>query len=584
MRVIRWEVLLTGLRRFSRTITLSLIGAAALSPAAQGQFETRSSTPGESSPSQVAVGDFNGDGKLDIADATNSLQIFLGNGDGTFLQPISYLIGEGVIFVATADLRGNGRLDLIASDLSGLFVLLGNGDGTFQAPVAYTTSCIPNFISTGDFNGDKKLDLLVTYGSGTCGYVTVFLGNGDGTFQPTPINTSLPYAASGTGIGDFNGDSKLDLAIGEQFGNISQVEILLGNGDGTFSTGATYAVGVFPDAVAIADFRGTGKLDLAIACLTGVTTVLLGNGDGTFQNVGNLSTPDADSVVAADFNGDGKPDLAVVTQIVSGGLAGVNLALGNGDGTFQVPVFFPAGTNDRFVAVGDFNRDHKLDLIIPDYRFGNLIVLLNTGVAAFSPITPVNYPFQLIGTTSSKQGVTLTNTGTTALSISSMKAHGPFRESNTCGASLAAGAKCTINVAFTPTVMGNVTGSISIIDSASSQPQVIELTGAGTVVGLSPLTLTFASQKVGTTSPPQKVTVTNHGTTALSVSQIYLSGMDIHDFTEHNNCPASIKVGASCTITVTFTPTKTGRRNSSVTIADDGGGSPQSVVLTGIGD
>lgn len=512
-----------------------------------------------------------------------NLQVFLGNGDGTFQPPVNYLVGTGAIFVAAADLNHDGKLDLAVADLNGLYVLMGNGDGTFQTPVAYATACIPIFVSTGDFNGDHKLDLLVTYSSGSCGYVSIFLGNGDGTFQQTPINTSPSYNPAATGIGDFNRDGKLDVAVAEQFGTISQVEIMLGNGNGTFSPGATYAVNSSPVSVAVTDFRGNGKLDLAVASLYGGTDEFLGTGDGTFTLASSSSTNFAQSVVATDLNGDGKPDLAV-TQLGNPGVPGVAVIINNGDGTFQPPVYYPAGKNDPFVAAGDFNGDHKTDLLVPDYDNNDVVVLLNTGVVSFSPTTPLNYPFQLVGTSSPPQTVSLTNTGSKALSISSLKVTSPFHQTNTCGKSVAAGAQCKIEVAFKPQSSGNVAGTVTISDSASSKPQVIELAGAGTVVKLAPAKLTFAAQKVGTQSAPQNVTLTNQGSTALSITKTYIDGSNYKDFSDTSTCPSSLNAGASCTFTVTFAPLKTGTRRATLYVFDTGGGSPQTVPLTGTGD
>src|SRR5579871_6207120 len=522
--------------RHARRLALAFCAWACLLNLALGQLETRSTVPGATSPFALAAGDFNGDGRLDFASAANNLQIFLGNGNGTFQPPANYLTGTGALFVSAADLNGDKKLDLAVADLNGLDILMGNGDGTFQSPVLYTTACIPIFAATGDFNGDKKIDLLVTYSSGTCGYVSIFLGNGDGTFQASPINSFSAYNPAAVGIGDFNGDGTPDIAVAEQFGTISQVEVMLGNGDGTFHPGGT------------------------------------------------ISTPDADWALSADFNGDGKPDLAVATQGSVGLQGGVNLALGNGDGTFQAPTFYPAGTNDRFLGSGDFNGDKKIDLLIPDYRYNDIIVLLNTGVVDFSPTTPLNYPFQTVNTTSAPQSVTLTNSGAAALSISSFKVTGPFHQTNNCGKSLAAGAKCKIEVTFTPTASGSVSGTVSISDSASSKPQVIDLTGAGTFAALSPLALTFPGQKVGTKSPPQNITLTNKGSSALSIKLIYLGGPEYQDYSESNNCPSSLNAGANCTISVTFDPKKTGKRNAAVYVEDNSGGRPQYVTLTGTGD
>lgn len=528
------------------------------------------------------MGDFNRDGSIDAAIAAVDLQVFLGNGDGTFGPPTNYLAGTGAIFVTAADLNGNGKLDLVVADLNGLFVMMGNGDGTFQTPVLYTTACIPIFAATGDFNNDKKLDLLVTYSSGDCPYVSIFLGNGDGTFQQTPINTTPSYSPSATGVGDFNGDGKLDLAVAEQFGTISQVEILLGSGNGTFSAGATYQVNPSPKSVAVADFLGDGKRGFAVASLSGGTDEYLGNGNGTFRFAGDSPTSGAQWVTAADLNGDGKPDLAVA-QLGNPGISGVAVILNNGDGTFRAPVYYPAGKNDPVVAAGEFNRDHKTDLMVADYSSGDAFVLLNTGISSFAPTTPINFPFQLVGVTSPPQTVALTNTGTAALEISSLKATSPFHESNNCGKSLAAGAVCNIEITFKPQKAKSAMGTVTISDSASSKPQVIDVTGTGTVVKMAPTRLTFGDQKVGTESAPQVVTVSNQGSAPLSVTQIYVLG-NYNDFPESNNCPASLKAGASCVITVTFEPTKSGTRSATLYISDNGGGSPQTAPLSGTGD
>jgi len=368
----------------------------------------------------------------------------------------------------------------------------------------------------------------------------------------------------------------------EQFGNTSQIEILLGNGNGSFTLGATYPVGVFPESAAVADFRGNGRLDIAVASLIGLTDVLLGNGDGTFQAAETAArTPDAVWVVTADLNGDGKADMAVASH---GLPPGVTVILGKGDGTFEPPVYYPFGSDDESVAVGDFNGDQKTDIMIPDDRFADVIVALNTGTVSFSPNTQLQFPSQLIGTTSAAQTVTLTNTGNTALSISSMTAHGPFHASNTCGSSVAAGANCTINVSFKPSTEGGLLGDVSIVDSASSKPQVIALTGSGTIVSFSPNALSFPPQKVGTTSPPRTVTMINHGTTALAIKLIYTGGASANPFSETNNCPASLNAGASCKISVTFAPKKTGAHIARLNAEDNGGGSPQGIPLSGTGN
>jgi hypothetical protein len=181
-------------------------------------------------------------------------------------------------------------------------------------------------------------------------------------------------------------------------------------------------------------------------------------------------------VVAADLKGHGVLDIIAASIIPEG----VAVLSGNGDGTFQPVVLYPDGRDDFFVTTGDFNGDHRTDIIVADYRDNLVAVLLNTGTVSFSPTTPLNFKKQQHGTTSAPQTVTLTNTGKTALTISAMKSTGQFGMTTTCGATVAPGANCAITVTFSPQTIGAKSGTITINDSASSKPQVIELSGTGT--------------------------------------------------------------------------------------------------------
>jgi hypothetical protein len=274
----------------------------------------------------VAVGDFNGDHKLDVV--TGSGSVLLGNGDGTFRIGPNYTGGLSV-YLAAADLNGDGKLDLITANYNGnINVLLGNGDGTFRAGPAYATPLYLRAVTVGDFNRDGKLDLITTTDQSG---VSLLPGNGDGTFGAAQNITSF---GSGTMVlaviaADFNADGKLDLAVnydlsfsGDSIG--SSVAILLGNGDGTFNYKSAggfdvnpfQSTGPFPSAgFAAADINHDGKLDLITVGRSEVS-VLLGNGDGTFGSSqdfglasGSAGSPTAFAV--GDFNGDGYPDLAV---------------------------------------------------------------------------------------------------------------------------------------------------------------------------------------------------------------------------------------------------------------------------------
>src|SRR5207247_8134408 len=165
---------------------------------------------------------------------------------------------------------------------------------------------------------------------------------------------------------------------------------------------------------------------------------------------------------------------------------------------------------------------------------------------------------------------------------------GAFAQNNNCPMSpstLAASASCTINVTFTPSVGGTRTGTLTVTDNAGGSPQTASLTGTGVAPGatLSPASLTFASQNVGTTSAPQAATLSNSGSTALSIGSIAITGADSGDFAQTNNCGSSLAAGAQCTINVTFTPSAGGTRTATLTVTDSASGSPQTASLSGTG-
>ena len=339
-------------------------------------------------PYSVAVGDFNGDGKPDLA-VTNyssfSVSVLLGNGEGTFQPAVNYATGNYPFSVAVGDFNGDGKLDLVVANFGGnsVSVLLGNGDGTFQPAVLYAAGSNPISVAVGDFNGDGKLDLAVA-DYANFSNVSVLLGNGDGTFQPAVSYASGSEARS-VAVGDFNGDGQLDLAVANDIGGI--VSVLLGKGDGTFQPPVNYFAGASPSSVAVGDFNGDGKLDLAVANNGGGNiSVLLGNGDGSFQTAVNYAVGNAPvTITVGDFNGDGTLDLAVSNQVSNN----VSVLLGNGDGTLQPALNFPADPNSFSVAMGDFNGDGRMDLAVANANANNVSILLQPSPPLPPPSTPI---------------------------------------------------------------------------------------------------------------------------------------------------------------------------------------------------
>ena len=464
------------------------------------QFETRSQSGTNIVPLNAVTADFNRDGKMDVAVGSvgsdghgafpYEIQVFLGRGDGTFEPPQAYDIGSGTGPIAVADLNRDGFPDLVVvngacpNDLcdNSVSVLIGKGDGSFEPPVNYSVPAGPAGVVLGDFNGDGKPDIATLSQSDhstTCDCVGVLLGNGDGTFQEPAIVTSLAAYPFAMVSGHFDSDKNLDLAVTENEVSSGSVQVLLGNGDGTFRIGSSYTLAPEPMSIVAADLRNSHKTDLAIGEFEGMgVAVLLGNGDGTFEQpvVYQAGTPLG--VAAADVNGDGIMDLVAATSNVSYGLTDV--LDGKGDGTFKTAIGYRSGEFPRAVAIADFNGDRWPDIVTIDQVGDAAFVLLNTGVASLSPTTPLNFKTQKHGTTSEPQTVKLTNTGIAELKISSMRASSQFLMKSTCGSNVAPGASCAISVTFSPTSTGAKSGTVTINDSASSKPQVIELSGTGT--------------------------------------------------------------------------------------------------------
>ena len=347
----------------------------------------------------IAVGDFNGDGKLDVAAVSDclsssdcssgSMTILLGNGDGTFTAGAYYQIG-GIVSqantITVGDLNGDGKLDIVVGiacynipvnscSVGSLEVFVGNGDGTFQLPNNYTTTGNSAILPVvGDFNKDGKADVLATPGN----TLLFFPGNGDGTLG-TPSTTALPPGGAQAIIaGDFNGDGNLDVAVGVY----ASAVVALGNGDGTFQTPVNYGLNSYVSSIVAADMNGDGKPDLIVAAgqFAGgfsAAVLLLNDGTGNFSNISTfpLGGWEFDSVGVADFNGDGKNDIALASgfaEVSQGASDGtISVLLGNGDGTMRSAQYInenPNGTNPTVAgaaAAADFNGDGFQDLIFP---------------------------------------------------------------------------------------------------------------------------------------------------------------------------------------------------------------------------
>jgi hypothetical protein len=345
-------------------------GARAVAPA---QFGSATNFAVGYDPRWIAAADLNQDGKLDIVTAnwgSSSVSILQGVGSGAFTNRTDYPGVSHARGLAVGHFNWDPHLDVVVlgGGTSGPYscsALLGDGAGGFA--VTSTTNNFPSpVVASGDFNGDGKPD-LATLG------VSVAFGRGDASFGPV-TNYSVAYVTYDLAAGDLNGDGKLDLVTSDYSG--SSVSVLSNKGNGTFSAPARYPGqgSEYHYSVALADFNGDGKLDVAtVNYYAGSVSVFPSLGNGLLGQATNHSVGfGPNSLAAGDFNHDGRKDLVVR------GSSSITVLLGNGDGSFTpgITIASPFGSAPRSMAVGDFNGDGKADLALAVGSPGSVQVLL----------------------------------------------------------------------------------------------------------------------------------------------------------------------------------------------------------------
>lgn len=354
-----------------------------------------SATPfptGGTRPLGLAVGDLNGDGKPDLVVANEdqgNVAVLLGNADGTFQAPVTYDLGPNAFtpYVALGDFNNDGKLDVAVALASSpqyesgqIVILLGNGDGTLGTPMHLTGYVSPEQVIAVDLNGDKKTDLLIS-GNGAA---AIFYGKGDGTFQPVVYlqgygnGDTVPASA----VADVNRDGRPDV-VSVTYDPVALL-VYLQNSDGTFAAPSAYPLSEglyqYGGAITAGDINGDGKPDVVLGANgSGQGAIFYGNGDGTFQSPIKFTVfSGVNSMLLADFNNDNKPELEAgnFQQSNTGVIVFTNP--GNGMFNWHQGALLQTGGGTTQAAYGDFNGDGLLDVVSADSSANVVSVFLNT--------------------------------------------------------------------------------------------------------------------------------------------------------------------------------------------------------------
>ncbi|MGB6386309.1 MAG: FG-GAP-like repeat-containing protein [Terriglobales bacterium] len=586
----------------------------------KGVFATPVQYGSSANASSVVITDVNGDKKNDLVVSSSSsgaIWVLLGKGNGTFSAGTSYNTDGGTQNVVAADFNGDKKLDFATSNSNGQWVTvaLGNGDGTFRSSSQYGNTDSPIMaIASADLNGDGYPDVVLGNG-GTGVGITVLLGSSHGVLgAPDSITVGCGEAGrsgiNSIALGDVNGDGKIDV-VATTLGNCDNnvIAVLAGLGTGKFKTPVYYSTGSTQQAYSIqlADFRGKGLLDIVISNADGSLSVFLNKGKGAYDAaviIPAASGTDAGYIAIGDFNNDGKLDIAV-TNFSS---TAINVLLGNGDGTFQAPISTPSPIQPYALTSGDFNKDGKLDIAVSGWGTGDsLTIFTGNGDGTFKVGTPYAfntweqcYPTGAAALYWISAG-DLNQDGKLdlAIGVQNNSCDTEYTGQNSWGDALVylGNGDGTFQQDDGPW-LGGGRGTSGIVLADFNDDGMIDIAVAGSQlaseqwvsviqnntqpVSISPLALTYAAKAVGVKSPTETVVVTNDEAETLKIDSVSLTGADPGDFSLKSACGSSLLTGANCIVTITFTPTTTGKRTATLSIVDGEG--TQTVTLTGTGE
>ena len=586
------------------------------------------------------MGDFDGDGKLDLVETNptpgnGNLSLLLGNGDGTFQPATNYTVGTTPVAVAVADLDGDGKPDVIVANRNSvnISVLLNTGTGTLKPAVDYPTPTTgtPESIAIGDFNGDGLPDIAVAISGINATSIAIFINNGNGAFQPY---ISIPSGFSSSAIihvvaADFDGDGNADLAVTDG----ATLSVLLASGKTAFQS-KTYLVGAgaaINGTVVVADLNGDLKPDLVTSSRDGLA-VLINTGDGGFQAPipyapflgGAIAVGDFYGVDAFVFGnvGDGRPDIvaadsaqdstttdtiAVIPNQSTGPQVTVTAQTSPTDLPLSVYYGFPNGNAEFTECTAPCTYDSSFGLFFQIYagvtipgstgvqyaldHFSDngFNTLESSGANIIHDVQVLAVPTNVTVYYKTQYQVTIVASPAQGGVVS--PASGNFYDS---GAFVPLSAVANPGYTFvgwtgsatTPNGPFNISCSVASCSVPVDGPTTMTASftaQSAPLVTLSASNLSFGNQRVGTASASQQVTLSNTGDAPLTITSIAVTGTNASSFGFANNCGSSLAAGASCLIHGHFAPSATGAFTATITITDNAGGSPQLIALTGTG-
>ena len=478
----------------------------------------------------------------------------LGSAPAVSLSPTSLAFGDQQVSTTsgaqTVSLTNSGNAPLSISSIS----LAGNNPGDFSQ----THTC-PASLAAG-----AKCTISVSFTPTATGSRSAAL-----TIADNVADSPQTVPLSGTGVGQ----SLTFTPVADTYVNSSLPST-------NFGTATDLGVDASPTQEAYLKFDVTGVGSSVTSARLRLYVINPGPSAGTAARMSNTSWSEASVTYNTRPAIDG-PTLSTLGAVSTGQWVDYDVSAAvTGNGTWSFGLRSDATDGVDYASRED--SAHTPQLVV-SFRSAPAVSLSPTSLA---------FGERLVGSTSTAQTVTLTNSGSASLIINSISLTGAnpgdFAQTNTCGTSVAAGARCTINVTFTPAAAGSRSATLTMNDNAADSPQSVPLSGTGTTavapaVSLSPTSVSFAEQQVSSTSTAQAVSLTNSGTASLSISSISVTGTHAGDFAQSHTCPASLAAGAKCSISVSFTPTAAGSRSAALTIADNAADSPQTVPLSGTG-